>query len=265
MANIKIIDLPTGSPESTSFVEATQVDELAESGRSTVKLALNALGNFVAGQGASPLEYGDLETESTTLIGGINELHGVDGYDVYDETRTSSNKYVQGDICIHSNSLQVCTDANGAYGAWDSTKWSPTTIKALLALKQNATDNSLDTTNKTVVGAINELNTLSEVSFSSNTKLTSNGINVVKHGKFILIVGVFRGTTLNANETIFQLNNVNIVSAVTTVFISINGNFGTNYVGYLKCENSGTGIKIFTDVALDNPSLIFVNGIIPIK
>lgn len=74
MANIKIIDLPTGSPESTSFVEATQVDELAESGRSTVKLALNALGNFVAGQGASPLEYGDLDTESTTLIGAINEL-----------------------------------------------------------------------------------------------------------------------------------------------------------------------------------------------
>lgn len=124
---------------------------------------------------------------------------------------------------------------------------------------------SLDTTDKTIVGAINELNTLSAVSFSSNTKLTSNGINVLKYGKFILFVGVFRGTTLNANETIFQLNNVNIVSALTTVFIPINGNFSTNYVGYLKAENSGTGIKIYTDVALDNASLLFVNGIIPIN
>ena len=140
--------------------------------------------------------------------------------------------------------------------------WSSYKTSAELGDKAN----SADVYTKTEVdNAINELNTLSVVSFSSNTKLTSNGINVTKYGKFILIVGVFRGTTLNANETIFQLNNVNIVSAVTTVFIPINGNFSTNYVGYLKAENSGTDIKVFTDVALDNPSLIFVNGIIPIK
>lgn len=159
MANIKIIDLPTGSPESTSFVEATQVDLLSETGRSTVKLALNALGNFVAGQDASPLEYGDLETESTNLIGGINELHGVDGYDVYDNTAT----YAVGDVCIHSNSLQVCTTAVTVAEDFDSNKWSPTTIKALLALKQNITDNSLTTNNKQIVPAINELNYLSDI------------------------------------------------------------------------------------------------------
>lgn len=137
MANIKIIDLPTGSPELDSFLEATQVNEQAASGRSSAKIAFGSLANWIAGQGADPVEYGDLNTEDETLIGGINELHGVDGYDVYDETRTSSNKYVQGDICIHNNSLQVCTAANGAYGAWDSSKWSPTTIKALLASKQD--------------------------------------------------------------------------------------------------------------------------------
>ena len=332
MANIKIIDLPTGSPESTSFVEATQVDELAESGRSTVKLALNALGNYVAGQDASPLEYGDLETESTTLIGAANELHNTIGADAYDDTAT----YNTGDYCIYGGELYKCNDDN-VTGAWDATKWDLTKVVDELGggggnadfiectqaeydaweqagtldpdvmyfitdgqagggslaglsdvdltnptdgqlLRYNGTSGkwenagvdfigstSLDTTDKTIVGAINELNTLSEVSFSSNTKLTSNGINVVKYGKFILFVGVFRGTTLNANETIFQLNNVNIVSALTTVFIPINGNFSTNYVGYLKAENSGTGIKIYTDVALDNARLLFVNGIIPIN
>lgn len=123
MANIKIIDLPTGSPESTSFVEATQVDELAESGRSTVKLALNALGNFVAGQGASPLEYGNLETESTTLIGAANELHNTIGADAYDDTAT----YNTGDYCIYGGELYKCNDDN-VTGAWDATKWDLTKV-----------------------------------------------------------------------------------------------------------------------------------------
>lgn len=123
MANIKIIDLPTGSPESTSFVEATQVDELAESGRSTVKLALNALGNFVAGQGASPLEYGNLETESTTLIGAANELHNTIGADAYDDTAT----YNTGDYCIYGGELYKCNDDN-VTGTWDATKWDLTKV-----------------------------------------------------------------------------------------------------------------------------------------
>ena len=123
MANIKIIDLPTGSPESTSFVEATQVDELAESGRSTVKLALNALGNYVAGQDASPLEYGDLETESTTLIGAANELHNTIGADAYDDTAT----YNTGDYCIYGGELYKCNDDN-VTGAWDATKWDLTKV-----------------------------------------------------------------------------------------------------------------------------------------
>ena len=138
MANIKIIDLPTGSPESTSFVEATQVDELAESGRSTVKLALNALGNFVAGQGASPLEYGDLETESATLIGGINELHDSIGADAYDDTAT----YSEGELCIYNNTLYVCTVSGGITTpeAWTPAHWTATTIETLIAAKADSSD-----------------------------------------------------------------------------------------------------------------------------
>ena len=123
MANIKIIDLPTGSPESTSFVEATQVDEQAASGRASVKLALNALGNYVAGQGASPLEYGNLETESTTLIGAANELHNTIGADAYDDTAT----YNTGDYCIYGGELYKCNDDN-VTGAWDATKWDLTKV-----------------------------------------------------------------------------------------------------------------------------------------
>lgn len=123
MANMKIIDLPTGSLESTSFIEATQVDEQAASGRASVKLALNALGNYVAGQGASPLEYGDLETESTTLIGAANELHNTIGADAYDDTAT----YNTGDYCIYGGELYKCNDDN-VTGAWDATKWDATIL-----------------------------------------------------------------------------------------------------------------------------------------
>lgn len=110
-------------------------DQQASSGYTTEKLAMTDLGDFLNNE----MEYTqDLDTEDKKISGALNELHGVDGFDVYDETTTSANKYEQGDICIHNNTLQVCTDAAGAYGAWDSSKWSPTTIKAILASKQDA-------------------------------------------------------------------------------------------------------------------------------
>lgn len=106
---------------------------------------------------------------------------------------------------------------------------------------------------------------LSSVSFSSSSKLTTNGINIIKFGSFVLIIGVFRGTTLSANETIWTLNNINLSSLLNTAFIPISGNVGSNYLGYIKAENDGSNIKIYSDVALDNASLLFVNAIIPIS
>lgn len=123
MANVKIIDLPTGSPESDSFLEATQVNEQAASGRSSAKIAFNALANWVAGQGTEPVEYGDLNTEDETLIGGINELHNTIGADAYDDTAT----YNTGDYCIHNGELYKCNEEN-VTGAWNAAKWDATIL-----------------------------------------------------------------------------------------------------------------------------------------
>ena len=101
MANIKIIDLSTGSPESTSYIEATQVDSQAASGRSSVKVNMAELGNWIAGQGNSPLEYNDLKTEDDTPIGAINELHDSIGADVFDP----NTSYTAGMYCIYNNTL----------------------------------------------------------------------------------------------------------------------------------------------------------------
>ena len=126
MANIKIIDLPTGSPESDSFLEATQVNEQAESGRSSAKIAFNALGNWISGQGQSPLQYNGLNTDSDTLIGAINELlvYVLNIADEYDPTAT----YNVGDYCIYQGVLYKCTTAIAVAEVWNSAHWTSTLI-----------------------------------------------------------------------------------------------------------------------------------------
>lgn len=126
MANIKIIDLPTGSPESDSFLEATQVNTQAESGRSSAKVAFNALGNWIAGQGQSPLQYNGLNTDSDTLIGAINELlvYVLNIADKYDPTAT----YNVGEFCLYQGVLYKCTTAITVAEAWNSSHWTSTLI-----------------------------------------------------------------------------------------------------------------------------------------
>ena len=225
MANMKIIDLPTGSPESTSFVEATQVDELAESGRSTVKLALNALGNYVAGQGASPLEYGDLETESTTLIGCINELHDSTGADAYDDTAT----YSEGALCIYNNTLYICTVSGGITTpeAWTAAHWTATTIEALIAAKQD----NLTTTTPTCGYTIS---------------IQSGGINAYKYGKILIVTGWLMPTYDKvANDTIAYVSGERVAAVF---FASPNSSNGLN--GRLKMTNQNNQIEIVCESVL---------------
>lgn len=86
-------------------------------------------------------------------VGTVEDIIG----DAYDE----NNTYNTGDYCINSDVLYKCNDDN-VTGPWDATKWDATTVADELALKQNATDANLQTTDQTVVGAINELKSDSE-------------------------------------------------------------------------------------------------------
>lgn len=73
------------------------------------------------------------------------------------DTFSATDTYSVGDLVMYNNLLYICTTAVTTPGAWTgSTNWTRITVDDL---KQNKTDDSLDTTNKTVVGAINELNT----------------------------------------------------------------------------------------------------------
>ncbi len=77
------------------------------------------------------------------------------------------------------------TRSNAATVSWDGISWSQSDVRAggtdqdaathSLAAKQNATDNNLTTTEKTIVGAINELKTATD---SMVVVSTDNAINV---------------------------------------------------------------------------------------
>lgn len=95
---------------------------------------------------------------------------------------------------IIGNGSSPSARSNAATVSWDGISWSQTDVRAggtdqdsaahSLAAKQNATDNSLETTDKTIVGAINELsadkqNTLKYYSESdSSTEPSSNNAQV---------------------------------------------------------------------------------------
>lgn len=126
MANMKIIDLSTGSPDSTSYIESTQANSQAPGGRVTIKVNLAELGNWIAGQGNSPLGYQDLNTDSDTLIDAINELlvYAMNIAAEYDPTAT----YAVGDFCIYQGVLYKCTTAIAVAEAWNSAHWTSTLI-----------------------------------------------------------------------------------------------------------------------------------------
>lgn len=100
-------------------------------------------------------------------VGTVEDIIG----DAYDE----NNTYNTGDYCINSDVLYKCNDDN-VTGAWDATKWDATTVADELALKQDATDANLQTTDQTVVGAINELNSGKQDATDSNLQTTAQTV-----------------------------------------------------------------------------------------
>lgn len=146
MANKQISDLPSKTFGADSLV----AHDVPNTNPSTMTqypyVTGNATGNAVANFVANGLDYTtDLSTENKKITGAINELHSSIGADTYDENET----YNKGDTVIHNGTLYACKD-NSVTGTWDASHWDDTTL-------QPKTDNTLSTTDKTVVGAINEL------------------------------------------------------------------------------------------------------------
>lgn len=341
MANRKIIDLPTGSPESDSFLEATQVNEQAESGRSSAKVAFNALGNWIAGQGQSPLQYNGLNTDSDTLIGAINELlvYVLNIADKYDPTAT----YDVGDYCIYQGVLYKCTTAIAVAEVWNSAHWTSTLIvdefgtgggtsvtlgttapsdasgengdlyvqydsstyavveyfvkinnswrkapySRVVALTQSEysqitpdpttlyiitdaqssyqtkSDNNLDTTDKTIVGAINEVNE----KIGTNTAITPSSIHssisnnqsifTIK-GNILFFSLTFKVSSLASWSDMFTFNNLSVDTTDSPFIPLISGDDSARFRFY----NDNGVLKLQNGIALSSNDFYVASGMI---
>ena len=151
MANKQIYELTTRTFDGDSLIPISVENTDPSTQAQYPQLAGKTTGNDVSDFVANTQQYStDLDTEAKTLTGSINELHSSIGADAYDENET----YNKGDTVIHNGTLYACKD-NSVTGTWDASHWDATTLQPKI-------DNTLATTDKTVVGAINELNTVKQ-------------------------------------------------------------------------------------------------------
>lgn len=174
-------------------------------------------------------DVGDLQTDVGNLQDDIS--------DAYDDTAT----YSEGEIVIYDGVLYECTVTGGITTpeSWNPTHWTVTTIKALLALKQNSSDNSLTTTNKTIVGAINEIEsditTVSAVTATfDTTKINSGGISAYKMGKLVFVSAYMQSNNGFAASVNFGAISVRPTNQVFFSSVGSNGQ-GTR----LRLTNAG--------------------------
>ena len=163
--------------------------------------------------------------------------------DEYDPERVTP--YEAGDLVIYNNTLYKCLDTTS--GAWDSTKWDDTTIEAEISLKQDSTDNTLSTTDKTVVGAINELvpsiTNISTISDTVNSGV-DNDIYSVSLNKGIYI---FNGFTLWKTSGTAQGLTMIALLGTDTITQNLEYTVGwcvENLTAIFKVTNDNTTFKI---------------------
>lgn len=187
----------------------TKSDDTLATSAKTVVGAINEVNTALSNKQDKLLYYSETsgETPSATisanikLTGTVAEGGGTTASGDYSHAEgfntiaSSTNQHAQGRWNIADvNSKYADIIGNGSSGvarsnaatvSWDGISWSQTDVRAggtdqdaathSLAAKQNATDNSLETTDKTIVGAINELKTATDAMVVVST---DNAINV---------------------------------------------------------------------------------------
>nr|DAT07149.1 MAG TPA: hypothetical protein [Caudoviricetes sp.] len=246
-----------------------------------------ASGRYSHAEGDSTIASGTTShAEGHYTIASGNYQHAQGEYNIED----TEHKYAD----IIGNGTSVAR-SNAATVSWDGISWSQTDVRAggtdqdaathSLAAKQNATDNSLTTTAKTIVGAINELsadkqNTLKYYSesdsstepFSNNAQVSilgssdyettlnlgfksSNGIQTINIG------GSSNDRRINIGTKICgSYNNVTIGNASDGVLLTLNTGRGLAGTGVTKdLSTSATDAQFPTAAAVNNQLILKQN------
>lgn len=187
----------------------TKSDDTLATSAKTVVGAINEVNTTLSNKQNKLLYYSEVSgaTPSATisvanikLTGSVAEGTGTTASDMsshaegYYTTASSAYQHAQGKYNIEDANDKyadiigngtAAARSNAATVSWTGIIWSQTDVRAggtdqdaathSLAAKQNATDNSLETTEKTIVGAINELKTATDAMVVVST---DNAINV---------------------------------------------------------------------------------------
>lgn len=155
---------------------------------------------------------------------------------------------------LDPDTLYFITDGNIGNDIIDDSTASETTVYSsdkvedLLSDKQDKTDNNLTTTNKTVVGAINELNTVSTLTATWNTTYINAGsLTAYKCGKIVFITAFFRSTNgFNANTIFGSISGINLKDVI--------------YESAYGSGGQSIRLKVNTNGTLENESAVQANS-----
>ena len=136
--------------------------------------------------------------------------------------------------------------------------WSSYKTSYELGNKQNSTDNSLATTNKTVVGAINEINTnlSNSVSYALTEKVIGDFFGSPLYRRGFILTNITVPKNGNYTIAISDLISVNI----RTIDFKAIARVGTQYL-ILPYAYSNTCTSIYSiDIAVDNANIVISRG-----
>ena len=237
-----------------------------------------ASGSYSHAEGISTTASGDFSHAEGRLTTASSDYQHVQGqYNIID----ANNKYA--DIIGNGSSD---TRSNAATVSWDGISWSQTDVRAggtdqdaaahSLAAKQNSTDTALNTTDKTIVGAINEIKSLvigntlptpiTDVKTITTTleNLITDTQYANKPGTILINPAITNVGTILVGEGITDLNKAFPIytdQPVTIAFKNINdfkvaGNIAGDKFNYIISFG-----YINTNIVSDNLKITTTNGV----
>lgn len=243
-------------------------------------VATTASGDYSHAEGASTTASGSnshAEGAGTTASGTGSHAEGTStkasGNGSHAEglgtTASSEYQHAQGKFNIEDvndkyadiigNGTTPADRSNAATISWEGISWSQTDVRAggtdqdaathSLSAKQNATDNSLETTDKTIVGAINELSADKQDTLQFYTESITD-VPGYPPGSGIYKEQISLGKN-NYSQTINigggnNLQNINLGGSVGTYGIITIGTTGNNNQIQIGRDNTNTTLEINT-------------------
>ena len=258
-----------------------------ETPSATISVKNIKLGGSVAeGTGTTASSF-QSHAEGWNTIASSSQQHVQGKYNIED----ANNKYLD----IIGNGSADASRSNAQTVSWEGITWSQTDVRSggtdqdaathSLSAKQNATDNNLTTTDKTIVGAINELstdkqNTLKYYSESDSSTVPSSNnaqVSILKTSDYqgtlnlgfessngiqtINIGGSSNDRRINIGTKICEsYNNVTIGNASDGVLLTLNTGRGLAGTGVTKdLSTSATDAQFPTAAAVNNQLILKQN------